>query len=679
LKKSLVGHFLYAGNQTQCSWVWRKLSKSATYRLHKGEDMIKNYISYVIISLLLAGLFILPPGYSATQTPRGKLNITIDADPVFPDTANRCGSTTPAWFFKMTLAETGGVAVNISEYRVDFYDDNLNFINSIRRLGSEFASSFDDCGAPTARIAANSQVCGFQCIHLGGRRSGTAVFTFSTDSVDFCVSKVITLRGSNQEADLSVTTAISGEAVSSRRLLYTIKVLNNGPMTATGVTLKASTPPGATFSSIGLSQGSSTTPPAGGTGAITCFLDSIGPDSEVIVSLVVNVTAPSDSTLNNTVSVTSTSNDPNLEDNSVTDTVFVGGGIGGPGADPSITTASTSGTITAGTRLTYNVTFKNSGPGTGGIGFFIIQLPVGTTFASIATNNAVCQSPTVGTGGAVVCTAIVLPVNGTAGVTVTVNVLTTPGSPLSNKAEIIEGDLTQKTVLIGCVGIPLQRPGFDDPNSNNNSGVATTQVQGGSIVNLFWQQPSVAPSNADAARNAAPNLIRVNPANSIQEAEASADSIVPEDENGCTLVRVSIYKSDQPNVQITLANLWKVVAPDKVQAAMAAAPAGSYFRLTDVWKCGNSSVESGPSPERNSAGALIPFISGTVKQSKALIIMGESFSSGAKLLINGVQQKTTVESSSRLFCKKAGKKVRSGDKLRVRNPDGGLSPETTYP
>src|SRR5688500_13087232 len=124
--------------------------------------MNKNYISYVIIALLLASLFILPPGYSATQTVRANLNITIDTDPVFPDTSNRCGSTTPAWFFKLTLAETGGVGFTITKYDIDFYDNNLDFINSINRTANEFASFFDDCGASSARIAANSQVCGFQ-------------------------------------------------------------------------------------------------------------------------------------------------------------------------------------------------------------------------------------------------------------------------------------------------------------------------------------------------------------------------------------------------------------------------------------------------------------------------------------------------------------------------------------
>lgn len=647
----------------------------------------RNYIGYMLIACLVLSLFLLPPALNATQTARANLNIIVDLDPVFPDSSNRCGGITPAWFFKLTLVETGGVGFNITKYSVSFYDNNLDLINTIDRTANEFASFFDDCGGPSARIQANSQVCGFQCVHMGGRRSGTVVFAFfgrgDNDTLDRCFSKQITLRASDQDADLSATIISSTFGVASgSKLLYTVRVLNNGPKTATGVTLNASTPAGTTFSSIGLSQGSSTTPPAGGTGAITCFLDSIGPDSEVVVSLIVNVTATAGSTLGSTVSVTSTSIDPNPENNTASDrtSVLAFGGGALIQADLSVATASSSGTITAGTRLAYNITVRNSGPDMGG-GTFVIPLPAGTTFSSVATNNSSCQSPAVGVGGALVCGTAILPVNGTAVVTVTVNVLTTPGSPLSNKAELIEGSVTRKTIVT-CSGVPLALIGSIDPNSNNNSGVSTALVQGGRIVSLAWQQPTMMPASAEVARNAAPVLTRVSPASTTQEAdvEAEAASIAPEESGFCTLNLVLIYKSDQPDVQPIPANLWKIVSPDKVQTTMAAAPAGSFFRLVNLWRCGNMTVESEPSNERNSAGALVPFIVGTpVKQGKALIVTGESFSSGAKLLINGQQQKTAVESSSRLFCKKAGKKVRSGDRLRVLNPDGGLSPEIIYP
>jgi hypothetical protein len=76
-----------------------------------------------------------------------------------------------------------------------------------------------------------------------------------------------------------------------------------------------------------------------------------------------------------------------------------------------------------------------------------------------------------------------------------------------------------------------------------------------------------------------------------------------------------------------------------------------------------------------------PRITGTSVSGKKLFVNGFNFDDGAKILINGQSQKTTNDSASpslRLIGKKAGKKVKSGDKLQVRNSDGALSPEFTY-
>jgi hypothetical protein len=74
-----------------------------------------------------------------------------------------------------------------------------------------------------------------------------------------------------------------------------------------------------------------------------------------------------------------------------------------------------------------------------------------------------------------------------------------------------------------------------------------------------------------------------------------------------------------------------------------------------------------------------PRITGQPQRSgKKLIITGENFSNGAKILINGSEQKTIYESATRLVGKKAGKKIKAGDKVRVRNSDGTSSNEVTY-
>ena len=66
---------------------------------------------------------------------------------------------------------------------------------------------------------------------------------------------------------------------------------------------------------------------------------------------------------------------------------------------------------------------------------------------------------------------------------------------------------------------------------------------------------------------------------------------------------------------------------------------------------------------------------------KRLFVFGENFDPGAVILLNGKEQKTKNDNQdpkATLISKKAGKKIRPGDKLRVRNPNGTLSEEFTF-
>lgn len=66
---------------------------------------------------------------------------------------------------------------------------------------------------------------------------------------------------------------------------------------------------------------------------------------------------------------------------------------------------------------------------------------------------------------------------------------------------------------------------------------------------------------------------------------------------------------------------------------------------------------------------------------KKLIIAGENFEDGAVIVLNGKEQKTANDEQNpktTLIGKKAGKKIRPGDTLQVRNPNGTLSQEFTF-
>jgi hypothetical protein len=66
---------------------------------------------------------------------------------------------------------------------------------------------------------------------------------------------------------------------------------------------------------------------------------------------------------------------------------------------------------------------------------------------------------------------------------------------------------------------------------------------------------------------------------------------------------------------------------------------------------------------------------------KKLFVFGENFDPGAVILLNSEEQKTGNDEQNprtTLIGKKAGKKLKPGDKLQVRNPNGTLSAEFIF-
>jgi N-acetylneuraminic acid mutarotase len=81
-------------------------------------------------------------------------------------------------------------------------------------------------------------------------------------------------------------------------------------------------------------------------------------------------------------------------------------------------------------------------------------------------------------------------------------------------------------------------------------------------------------------------------------------------------------------------------------------------------------------PDPTDPRILLASVSG-----KKLFITGENFHAGAVILLNGETQNTKQPAASphtTLIGKKAGKRIKAGDKLQVRNPDGTLSEEFIF-
>jgi len=72
-------------------------------------------------------------------------------------------------------------------------------------------------------------------------------------------------------------------------------------------------------------------------------------------------------------------------------------------------------------------------------------------------------------------------------------------------------------------------------------------------------------------------------------------------------------------------------------------------------------------------------ITGACKgEGKQLIVSGSGFVEGAKVFLNGEQEKTLFVTSTQVIAKKAGKRAQTGDTLKVRNPDGTETSVLTY-
>lgn len=120
-----------------------------------------------------------------------------------------------------------------------------------------------------------------------------------------------------QPADLSITKVDSVDpSRAGRNLTYTIKVTNNGPSAATGVTVSDKLPSGLTARSTSATQGS-----CSGSTTVTCAIGNLANGGSATVTIVVR--PRSAGKITNTASVSATEPDSNTANNSASqDTVI---------------------------------------------------------------------------------------------------------------------------------------------------------------------------------------------------------------------------------------------------------------------------------------------------------------------------------------------------------------------
>jgi uncharacterized repeat protein (TIGR01451 family) len=211
------------------------------------------------------------------------------------------------------------------------------------------------------------------------------------------------------QSDLSVTKGDDPDPVlEGGDITYTIEITNNGPDTATDVTLTDTLPPEATYVSAGSTQG--TCSESGGT--VTCTIGDMNNAATVTVTIV--VTAPdTQGIIVNNAAVSGSNTDPVPENNSDSEETTVTG----PQADLSVTKDDSEDPVQEGGEVTYTLTVWNMGPDTATGVTLTDTRPPRTTFVSANPSQGTCSE----SGGTVTCTIGTMDIGTFVTVTIVIN------------------------------------------------------------------------------------------------------------------------------------------------------------------------------------------------------------------------------------------------------------------
>jgi uncharacterized repeat protein (TIGR01451 family) len=292
----------------------------------------------------------------------------------------------------------------------------------------------------------------------GATITNSAVAASSTSDSSSPNNTATTATTVQMMADLVLSKTDSPDPVTpGMNLTYAITVRNNGPSDAQNVSLTDAIPSNTTFVSEMQNSGPAFTcmnPPAGGTGSTSCTIGTLAAGASATFQIVVNVnsnTANGTTITNSAIGATTTA-DSNSANNTGTSTTTVGAS-----ADIAVTKSDSPDPVSAGSNLTYTISFVNNGPSTAQNLTVTDAVPANTTFISAAL--------TTGTGWGVSTPAV----GGT-------------GNVVFSKSSVASGETAVFTMVVkvgaattinnSAVGATTT----SDPTPGNNTGTSTTTV-----------------------------------------------------------------------------------------------------------------------------------------------------------------------------------------------------------
>ncbi len=276
------------------------------------------------------------------------------------------------------------------------------------------------------------------------------------------------------QTDLSVLKYGADTAVPGADVTYNVILLNVGPDPANLIGISDAIPPGMTFVSFTQTQGPALTctlPSVGAGGSVDCSLASLASGVTVAYNLTlrIDVTTPPGTAFINIATVSTSSSDPDVENDAGVAGTFV---LPAATTDLAVRKTALPAVVPNG-NLTYTLAVDNFGPAAASTVVLTDNLPSNVTFVSLQQTSGpafTCATPSVGSTGTVNCSLGSFAV-GTAVFVLTVQV------PLS----AVNGVTNQVSVSGSTF----------DPNEENNISVTSTRIESTDLT-LTNSAPSTA-------------------------------------------------------------------------------------------------------------------------------------------------------------------------------------------
>lgn len=400
-------------------------------------------------------------------------SVTLDAAPVADLSIAKedmtSGNPTAGTNYDYKFTVTNNGPSDIASYTItDTLPSDLTYVSSTPAnacTGSSGQNVTCTGGALTKGQSASITIT----VHVdagygGGNLTNTATVAVPAGTTDLDLTNNSSTNNTNVDvsADLTISKTHTGNFVAGEENDFTIAVTNNGPSAApiNAITVTDTLPGNLVYVTGGSVDWSCSE--AGGT--VTCK-NNVAIASLETKSFILTVEAESTArgTTTNTAEVSSTTPDPDLTNNSSTDSPNIIGE-----ADLGVTKTHVGTAFTAGGTEQYTLTVTNAGPSADSPTYTVTDtLPAELTYVSASGDMSCTNTPNP---QVVTCTGGEIAANGPAqSVTITVQVSASATGTINNSA---------------TVAVPA---GTTDPNSANNTGNDSVSVEPNADLSLTKQ------------------------------------------------------------------------------------------------------------------------------------------------------------------------------------------------